>query len=60
VDCSSLSVAEQAQTFAQASHVIALHGAGLANVVFMKAGSACLELRANDIWEHPQLLHQAL
>jgi capsular polysaccharide biosynthesis protein len=41
---SELSVAEQVRRFAEASHVIAPHGAGLANLLFCRPGAAVCEL----------------
>jgi capsular polysaccharide biosynthesis protein len=39
-----LSIPETAQMIARASHIIAPHGAGLANLVFARAGTRVLEL----------------
>ena len=44
VDLSGLDLTEQARIFASASHVIAPHGAGLANLVFSNPGIAVCEL----------------
>ena len=41
---SELSVAEQVRLFAEASHIVAPHGAGLANLSFCHEGSAVCEL----------------
>jgi len=40
----TMTVAEQAARFAQASHVVGLHGAGMTNVVFCPPGTSVLEL----------------
>ena len=43
VDCTELSVGEQAELFASASVVIAPHGAGLTNIVFCRPGAKVVE-----------------
>ncbi|MEP6670324.1 MAG: glycosyltransferase family 61 protein [Chthoniobacter sp.] len=48
VHCEDLSVHEQAQVFAQARIVVALHGAGLTNVVFCQPGTTVVEIFAPD------------
>jgi len=47
----SLSVPEQIRMFAEASHIIAPHGAGLANIVFCQPGAALCELHM-DAYVH--------
>ena len=44
VDLSSLTLTDQARLFATASHIIAPHGAGLANLVFCNPGATICEL----------------
>ena len=44
VQTETLSVAEQARLFEQADLVVAPHGAGLANILFMRPGARVLEL----------------
>ena len=41
---SGMSLAEQISLFASASHVIAVHGAGLTNIVFCQSGTKILEI----------------
>ena len=41
---SGMPVAEQARLFAEASHIVAPHGAGLTNVMFCRPGTAFCEL----------------
>ncbi|CAN5352509.1 hypothetical protein BH09BAC2_BH09BAC2_15900 [soil metagenome] len=48
VYCEQLSLREQASLFASVKCVIANHGAGLTNILFMPAGANVLELRAED------------
>jgi len=47
VELEKLDVATQARTFAEASHIVAPHGGGLANLVFAHAGAAVFELHLN-------------
>ena len=47
VELGRLSFPDQVRLFSEASHVVAPHGAGLANVVFCPAGAAVLELHMN-------------
>jgi len=47
----SLSVADQIRLFTEASHIIAPHGAGLANIVFCQPGAALCELHM-DAYVH--------
>jgi capsular polysaccharide biosynthesis protein len=47
----SLSVSEQIRVFTEASHIIAPHGAGLANIVFCQPGTALCELHM-DAYVH--------
>jgi hypothetical protein len=42
-----LGVAEQIELFAEASHIVAPHGAGLTNIVFAPPGAALLELHSS-------------
>ncbi len=44
IELGGLPVARQMAAFAGASHIVSLHGAGLANIVFAAAGSTLLEL----------------
>lgn len=44
IELSKLSLVEQIKTFASASHIIAPHGAGLANLTFCSRGAAVCEL----------------
>jgi capsular polysaccharide biosynthesis protein len=44
VQLSPLSVAEQIRIFAEASHIISPHGAGLTNIGFCQPGAALCEL----------------
>jgi len=44
-----LSFEEQIRTMASASHVISIHGAGLANILFMKPEARVLELINNSV-----------
>jgi capsular polysaccharide biosynthesis protein len=43
-DPASLSLREQAELFSSATHVVAPHGAGLANILFCRPGTVLLEL----------------
>jgi capsular polysaccharide biosynthesis protein len=43
-----LPLAEQAALFARATHLVAPHGAGLANLMFSRPGSTLLELHMGD------------
>jgi capsular polysaccharide biosynthesis protein len=45
VDSATLTVRQQIQLFAEASHVVSLHGAGLTNLAFCRPGTSCLEIR---------------
>jgi hypothetical protein len=47
----SMSVPEQIRMFAEASHIVAPHGAGLANIVFCQPGTALCELHM-DAYVH--------
>jgi hypothetical protein len=44
VDCSNLSVAEQASLFASSAVIVGVHGAALSNLVFCKPGAVVLEI----------------
>ncbi|MDB5358824.1 MAG: hypothetical protein JWO51_121 [Rhodospirillales bacterium] len=44
LELEKLSVAEQAMSFAEASHIVAPHGGGLANLVFANPGASVCEL----------------
>jgi hypothetical protein len=46
VDCSNLSVTEQARLFAESQFVAGAHGAALSNLIFCRAGSSVLEIFA--------------
>lgn len=45
LECETLPLAEQAQRFAEASHIVAPHGAGLTNVVYCDSRAALCELQ---------------
>ena len=48
------SVAEQATEFARATCVVAVHGAGLSNIVFCRPGTCVIEIfPANTNWSNP-------
>lgn len=44
MDTSGMSIAQQIQVFATASHIVAPHGAGLANIVFGDAATTLIEM----------------
>lgn len=50
VDPGSLTVTEQARTFSETSIVVAPHGAGLTNLVFMPPAGHVIELHARDYY----------
>lgn len=43
-----LSIPEQIELFANTTHLISIHGAGLSNMVFMPEGSTIIEIRHRD------------
>ena len=52
VTCTALSVAEQVRIFSRATHVVGAHGAGLANMIFARAGARVLEFATTDSHAH--------
>ncbi|HEX4044010.1 MAG TPA: glycosyltransferase family 61 protein [Xanthobacteraceae bacterium] len=48
VELTGLSLKEQAALFASASHVVAPHGAGVANIIFCKEGTTLCELHMSN------------
>ena len=48
IDAGSMSVEQQAHTFASATHVVGLHGAALANIIFCRSGTPVLEIHSPD------------
>jgi capsular polysaccharide biosynthesis protein len=48
-----LSLVEQVELFSQSAKLIALHGAGLTNIMFMPANSKVLEIRNPEILTQP-------
>ena len=49
VTLSSMSIQKQIQTFAEASHVISPHGAGLLNIVFCQRGTRVIEIAQKEL-----------
>lgn len=45
LDCETMPLAEQVQRFAEASHIVGPHGAGLTNVVYASSSAAICELQ---------------
>lgn len=48
VHAEDLTFAEQVRLFSSTRHLVSIHGAGLANMLFMPAGSRVMEFRKND------------
>jgi hypothetical protein len=53
VDTATLSVPEQMALFAQSERIVAIHGAGLANLAFASAGARVVELASESF--HPRM-----
>lgn len=45
LELDGLNIIEQGAVFAEASHIVAIHGAGLANLIFSSDGTSVVELR---------------
>jgi capsular polysaccharide biosynthesis protein len=48
IDLEQFSFAEQVSMMHHCRHIVGVHGAGLANMIFMEAGAHVLELRSDD------------
>jgi len=49
VTLSAMSIHDQIKTFAEASHVISPHGAGLLNIVFSRPGTEVIEIAQKEL-----------
>ena len=44
IDLDKLNIIDQAQTFAEATHIVSPHGAGLTNLLWCEPGTKVIEL----------------
>jgi hypothetical protein len=49
VSLENMTIREQMKTFAEATHIVAAHGAGLVNLLWCKAGTKVVEIQSKDM-----------
>jgi capsular polysaccharide biosynthesis protein len=52
VDLAKMTIKEQMRTFAEATHIVAAHGAGLVNLLWCKSGTKVIEI------QDPKMIHK--